>query len=341
MTENDSWTTTPDTASDSTFTSDCFPETTTGVDDTVITIDDPSSGYDQTGNVEQTGYVEQAGNVEQTGVDQTGYVDPQQPTDVQAVPVDGYDLPVDTGVPLDTTPVTDDYGWQVAPEVAEITEDSQFWFQQGTNFTCGPAAVTQILEDFTGRHFDDEFAVANDAASMGWLGEDGMQLNALDDLLTRWGVPSHVEEGGTDPMTAFQTVDQYITEGRSVVLFVDSSEYLTPGNDANSYHFVRILDVDFDRGVAVLSDSASPNGQNLEVPLSTLNDAWTDGLENQNTYAYGMVVSDVTDPDGVGLSAAAADTSSDQSVIRPGQPFALLPITMTEAGYQQLAGSTR
>jgi hypothetical protein len=333
MTENDSWTTsTTDTGSDSTLAADCCTDTTTGAEDVVITFDDTSLGYDQTGDVEQTG------NVEQTGYDQSGYVDPTTGyVDDQSAPVDdGVVVPVDTGVPVDTAPV--DYGWQVAPEVAEITEDSQYWFQQGTNFTCGPAAVTQILEDFTGQQFDNEYAVANDALSMGWLSDQGMPLGSLDDLLTRWGVPSHVEQGGTDPLTAFQTVDQYIAEGRSVVLFVDASEYWAGDTNRDAYHFVRILDVDFDRGVAVLSDSGTPDGQNLEVPLSTLNDAWTDGLENQAAPTYGMVVSDVTDPDGVGLGAGAAAGST---AIEQGQPFALLPITMTTTGFEQLRTSTR
>lgn len=269
------------------------------------------------------------------------------PTDVQAVPVqsptqtpdDGFtaDMPADLSGELGA-PVVEQANWEIRPEQAELREDAALWFQQGTDFTCGPAAVTQILEDFTGQDFQNEALVANDAAAMGWLGEKGMPLDALDDLLTRWGVPSHVESAGPDPTAAFQTVDQYIAEGRSVVLFVDASEYWE-GADRDAYHFVRVLDVDWDRGVAVLSDSGTPNGQGLEVPLSTLNEAWAEGLEGQNAPTYGMVVSDVADPDGVGTYAAAASAGAaagTDAAFPPAQPFCLLPITMNPSGYEQV-----
>jgi hypothetical protein len=271
------------------------------------------------------------------------------PTDVQPVPVEDPTQTHDNGgIPADVVPsempadvaapVVEATGWEMRPEQAELREDAALWFQQGTNFTCGPAAVTQILEDFTGTDYQDEFAVANDAAAMGWLGDKGMPLEAVDDLLTRWGVPSHVESAGPDPTAAFQTVDQYIAEGRSVVMFVDASEYWE-GADRDAYHFVRVLDVDWDRGVAVLSDSGTPNGQGLEVPLATLNEAWAEGLEGQNAPTYGMVVSDVTDPDGVGVYTAATSagtSAADQVAIEPSQPFCLLPVTMTPSGYEEV-----
>jgi hypothetical protein len=272
--------------------------------------------------------------------------DTQSPDDWRAIPEIEDITPPDVAgvqaVPPDAamTPVQQ-APWPQTPEMAELQEDAEGWFQQNTNFTCGPAAVTQILEDFTGQQFDNELLVAQDAAQLGWLGDRGMPLEAVDDLLTRWGVPSHVESGGPDPYTALQTVDQYIAEGRSVVLFVDSSEYAPVATDGDTYHFTRILDVDMERGVAVLSDSGRPDGQGLEVPLDTLAEAWDEGLENQNAPTYGMVVSDVTDPDGVGSGEPTppppvATAPEDRSAIDPGEPFCLLPITMTPDGYEEV-----
>jgi hypothetical protein len=217
--------------------------------------------------------------------------------------------------------------------------DSQYWFKQDTNFTCGPASVTQILEDYTGQQFDNEDAVAQYAQDQGWLTDRGMSLDNLDDLLTAWGVPSHVEPAGTDAASAFQKVDQYLSEGRAVVMFVDASEYWQPGSNDNTYHFVRILDVDPERGVAVLSDSGVENGRGLEVPLSTLADAWAEGQEDPNVPNYGMVVSDVTDPTVDSSATGLADGAAAEpgQAIGQGQPFAVLPITMTQAGLDAVA----
>lgn len=182
--------------------------------------------------------------------------------------------------------------------ILEVEEDIQDWFLQTGN-TCGPAAITTILEDFTGQDLHDETAVASWATENGLLSSEGMTQEAAVTTLEHFGIPSHLEQGD------WSRVDDYVEDGRAVVLFVDASEYWENASVAdNSYHFVRVVDVDVDSGYATLVDTGNPDGQGMRVPLSTLDEAWDESGEVADAQAEGlvrtMIVSDVADPDDVG-----------------------------------------
>ena len=100
----------------------------------------------------------------------------------------------------------------------------------------------------------------------------------------------------------------YLEEGRSVVMFVDSSDYWPNGVDEveNSdqdtvNHFTRIVGINLDTQTAILSDSAGAEGQMYEVPIPTLEEAWNDVTatnlaDGTPIRDHELVVSDTVDP---------------------------------------------
>jgi hypothetical protein len=229
----------------------------------------------------------------------------------------------------------------------EILEDLSFWFEQ-TGTTCGPASLTSIIEDFTGRNFVNEFQVRDWAAANGHYKEGfGMLDDGAVATLEHFGVPAHQETGD------WATVDRYLEQGRAVVLSVDAGEYWGNADvPDNSYHYVRVLDIDLDRGVATLSDTgmADGRGRGVQVPLTVLGEAWDESderslrPEDRATLINSMIVSDVVDPDGVGApwyDADTADTAQTTGFIDPRQGFALLPIMVSRAGLEALQAASR
>jgi hypothetical protein len=188
-------------------------------------------------------------------------------------------LPLDADVvTVDDVTTSDAYlAWE--QQVGDVA-DADFWFQQSTDFTCGPAAATQIIEDFTGVDLADESVVATYALDQGWLSEDGMDSYRLAELLSDFGVPATVESD-----QSWEDIARYLSEGRSVVMTVDAYDYwegadagdeVEDGGSDGINHFVRVVAIDVERGVAVLSDSGTPDGRQLEVPLTALEEGWDD-----------------------------------------------------------------
>jgi hypothetical protein len=156
-----------------------------------------------------------------------------------------------------------------------------------------------------------------------------MPVDDLDDLLTHFGVPSHVEQAGNTGPQAIETLKEHLDAGQAVVMFVDASEYWAPGSAPdNSYHFVRVVDVDLDRGVATLSDSGIDSGKGEEVPLDKLEQAWDESNETTGAPSFSMVVSDSAEPDATAPTSAAADpttlsesvAANELSAASPSQP---------------------
>jgi hypothetical protein len=235
-------------------------------------------------------------------------VPPEMPVEVPETPVPSTEAPVEPSVPVEAPSTL----------IGDVS-DASFWFQQNTQYTCGPASATQIVEDFTGVDYPNEDALAAYANQMGWLSDTGMQPQHLADLLTAHGVPSSVV-----PNQNWENLAGYLQEGRSVVMFVDGFDYW-PGGDGQDQpentgtdvvnHFARIVAIDTERGVAILADPGTPNGYQLEVPLGTLEEAWNDVTSYD---AYGnptsdrmLVVSNYGDPTPV--SAAAGVGSEGQT----------------------------
>lgn len=181
----------------------------------------------------------------------------------------------------DLTPSTDgeeELDGRTDDGVIGDVSDAGFWFEQSTDFTCAPSAATQIIEDFVDVDTPDETEVATWAAENGILSEDGMAPDALATVLTEFGVPSSVQYNQD-----WDDLAGYLAEGRSVVMMVDSGDYWgiddgeVEDSDADGVdHAVRVVAIDTNRGVVVLSDSGTPDGQQLEVPIEAMEEAWDD-----------------------------------------------------------------
>ena len=212
--------------------------------------------------------------------------------------------------------------------------------------------MTEVLSDFFDLHDASETDVANWARAQGLLEDgSGMDLPGMVQVFNHYDVPAHIETG------TWESVDTYLSEGKAVILAVDPSKYWGDGNPPGG-HAVRIVDVDLDRGVAILSDSGTPDGKGLEVPLSELDAGW-------EVKAHQMIVTDVTDTDAAGndtfmepaaVDAQPSDTTTPPTEVNAGptgdthptepavaeEPevsragVVLLPIGMTAAGWAAL-----
>ncbi|GAA0798615.1 C39 family peptidase [Spirilliplanes yamanashiensis] len=232
---------------------------------------------------------------------------------------------------VETTPVPDP-GFDPAVDDGGIAGDpfgdAEHWFQQAQNGFCAPASVAQIVSEYSGVHFPDESAFVQLASeqglfSVGMDGVPGMTPENTLTLLEQSGVPAGLEVGTTAELV------QYLEEGRGVLLFIDSGEvWEGEAVEDNSFdHAVVLTGIDTERGVAILSDPGSPDGNLEEVPLDVFADAWAD---SQNL----MIVCDeppAGDP-GQETVAAAGEGAPSQIeratsvVIR--EPWALLPVTL-------------
>ena len=128
-----------------------------------------------------------------------------------------------------------------------------------------------------------------------------MDIEGALTLLEDAGVPASIEVGqGVD------TLVDYLTEGRRVMLAVDSGEIWEgeATEDEAADHAVVITAIDTERGVAVLSDPGHPEGDMMEVPLEVLEDAWADS-------GYAAVVCD--QPAGEAAFVPAFETSETTS----------------------------
>jgi hypothetical protein len=182
------------------------------------------------------------------------------------------------------------------PMAAEVNEDMGFWFRQGSTYSCGPASVSQIIEDFTGADLNNEWDVFNYADGQGWIEHGkGMTINDLEKTIDAFGVDSSVSTG------SLLDADRLAESGHGVVLFVDGAKYWPDHVGGAAPHFARLLDVDWAKGTALMSDSWT--GGPLEVSIGDLTNAWNTGGPDGGSK---MLVTNGTDPDGVGTGTVGA-----------------------------------
>ena len=225
-------------------------------------------------------------------------------------------------VSIDTPPGADG----VIGDVSDV----DFWFEQSTAYTCAPAAATQIIEDFLDVQAPNEMEVSVWAAEHDLLTTGGgMAPEDLATVLTEFGVPSTVvHDQGWDDIAG------YLAEGRSVVMTVDSGDYWGQDDAGEAEdsdtdfvdHAVRIVAIDTERRVAVLSDSGTPDGRQLEVPLEAMEEAWNDVTatdeSGQAIRDRMLIVSDESDPSpgAVGEGPAAWTSESAPAQGETGAP---------------------
>ncbi|MBM7783742.1 C39 family peptidase [Tenggerimyces flavus] len=191
--------------------------------------------------------------------------------------------------------------------VGDPVGDSEHWFEQAANGFCVPASIAQIVSEYTGEHNGDEQQFVERANELkvfevGPNGVPGIGVDGALALLEDAGVPASIEFG-----TGVETLVEYLDEGRSVMLAVDSGEIWTgeTTEDNAPDHAIVVTGVDVERGVVVVSDPGDPEGDGKEYPIDVLVGAWADS-------GYAAVVCDVTPEE---FAATAAGVSADMEPV--------------------------
>lgn len=213
--------------------------------------------------------------------------------------------------------------------------EAELWFEQAENGFCVPASVAMIVAEFTGA--DGAAALEDDtvgaAVELGLLtggpGDwSGLTADQAEVLLEHFGVEAHVETGSADALR------QYLDEGRSVMVGVDSDEVWYPAvdddtaADAGPDHAVVVTGVDDEAGVVYLNDPGSPDGRGWTMSLADFEDAWADG-GNQMVVTDGAPAAEILAA-GEAPMAARADGGS------PIPGFVLLPVRIAGEAVRRL-----
>jgi hypothetical protein len=247
-------------------------------------------------------------------------------------PLDGVPDGVDT--PDDTGGGEPDWSVQDGRIIGDPTDASEHWFQQAANGFCVPASIAQIVSEYTGETYTDELAFVEIANQLGvWVvgpdGAPGLTDQGALAVLEQAGVPAAIVSGGGIDMLA-----DYLDTGHGVMVSIDSGEvwYGEAAEDNTADHMVVVAGIDVDRGLVLLSDTGTPDGNLEEVPIEVFMDAWADS-------DYAMVVAeepapeDAADPDpGSDGSAMSSSMSSQVATLTAAtvtSPWALLPVTLS------------
>lgn len=160
-----------------------------------------------------------------------------------------------------------------------IEEDASHWFAQATSYTCGPAAITMVLADLLNVRVSDERVVWTRAVDLDAITDRGMRARDIEQVIRSYGIPAKTVQ------TNARRLEAMLEEGHEAIIMVNADEYW-PGfvdadeDDARQQrpHAARVLGIDHQAGVAVLSDSGldDPTFARLTVPLEDLNEAWQD-----------------------------------------------------------------
>jgi len=165
------------------------------------------------------------------------------------------------------------------------------WIYQGQSDTCAVAAEASIINQF----LDVPMSLADASyisASNGWWEPGGGTCpDEIGNLMDMAGIPNHTVMDAS--------IDQLVSElqnGHGVIVGVNSSELWDEGiwNDIKEFfieafgldsgtfnpadHAVTITGVDFNdpkNPMAILNDSANPNGAAVRYPLDQFVDAWS------------------------------------------------------------------
>ncbi|MBD0021245.1 hypothetical protein GII33_18170 [Gordonia pseudamarae] len=197
-------------------------------------------------------------------------------------------------------------------------EFDEHWFYQATDGTCVPASVAQIVSEYSGVEFTDESAFVAYAMEQGMFvdGEisNGMTIEDSYRLMVATGIPATMVEGST-----IDDLETLVESGHGAMVFVDSG-YWNPGaeildewlgTDVGADHCVVITEIDREAGVVYLSDTGTPDGNQLAVPLDEFEKAWA---ESNNT----MIVCDEPSPNAEFLESGTDKDSSALGTQTPG-----------------------
>lgn len=163
--------------------------------------------------------------------------------------------------------------------IGDPVGDAENWHVQETSSTCGIASQEIVLEQLTGKEFD-EGELADIAEANGWyMDEIGTPPEDMGNLLEYMGMD--VERSVLNDVS---DIENCLNNGGKVIVGVDSSElWLNENNDfvcgMSADHVVQVTGIDYtnpDSPMVILNDSGVANGAAATLPLEEFMEAWED-----------------------------------------------------------------
>ncbi|MDR1385806.1 MAG: C39 family peptidase [Planctomycetaceae bacterium] len=155
------------------------------------------------------------------------------------------------------------------------------YIPQTTDFTCAVVSQEMILHDFGINVSEAELVY--DAASHGWLTDNGTSIGNMGKLLEYYGVSTHANYDGDIPSLVNE-----LAHGHKVIVAVDSGELwngqsfwqrLTGFDYPSPDHAIVIDGVDFsdpNHPQVIINDPGHSNGDHQHYPLDHFLEAWND-----------------------------------------------------------------
>lgn len=154
------------------------------------------------------------------------------------------------------------------------------WHWQETGTSCAVASQEFVLEQLTGREFN-ESDLRELAEEQGWYSpEGGTPMDDVGNILEHMGLTVERSQGNT-----LRDLEECLQNGGEVIVGVDSSEiwegrdndFFGPGMDAD--HAVQVIGLDYsDPGnpMVILNDPGAANGGGAMISLDVFMGAWED-----------------------------------------------------------------
>ena len=164
--------------------------------------------------------------------------------------------------------------------IGDPEEAMDSWHWQERNDSCAVASQEFVLEQLTGREFD-ESDLRDLAEEQGWYTPGGgTPMDDVGNLLEHMGLNVERSHGNS-----IQDLEQCLKNGGEAIVCVDSGEiwmgqdddFFGPGMDAD--HAVQVIGLDYsdpDSPMVILNDSGAANGGGAMIPLDIFMGAWED-----------------------------------------------------------------
>jgi hypothetical protein len=221
----------------------------------------------------------------------------------------------------------------LAAEYGDPGQYHNYWFYQGNNETCAPASVTQVIEAQTGINLHGEALVQHELAEL-HMPSGNLTMEQAQTLLNHFSIPSHLQDYPNNPNAALSQLEQYLHDGRNVVLSVNASpiwygsetadnDHAAEGLPSDEWadHAVVVTAINTQTGMVTLSDTGNPggdpylsghDGNEEQVPISVFLDAW----QGSN---YEMLVTDHADGGAPQHAAIEAVQAASGAPASPGE----------------------
>jgi hypothetical protein len=163
------------------------------------------------------------------------------------------------------------------------------WHQQTHPDTCAVVSQEFVLEELTGKEFDED-QLREIAMENGWYTPGGgTSPDNVGNLLEYFGLDVAKYDSAT-----VDNIEDALAGGDKVIVAIDADEIWTPGQDefddeilgdlqgipgSDANHAVEVIGIDRsdpEHPMVILNDPGHPGGEGAMIPLDEFEDAWAD-----------------------------------------------------------------